>query len=139
MMLMCPKRTKYRKFHRGRLSGKASRGITIQTGNYGLQSLEPCWITSRQIEATRKTISRYTKRSGKIWIRIVPDKSITARAAESSMGSGKGSVEYWVAVVKPGTILFELNGVPLDLARLALKQAAYKLPIKTKFIYSSAL
>lgn len=131
---MCPKKTKYRKFHRGRLSGKALSGNKISFGNYALQALEPCWITSRQIEATRRTITRYTKRNGKVWIRIFPDKSITARAAESRMGSGKGSVEYWVAVVKPGTILFELDGVSDEIARITLKQASYKLPIKTKFI-----
>ena len=133
-MIMSPKRTKYRKFHRGHLRGKATRGNTITFGEYGLQALEPCWITSRQIEATRRAISRYTKRDGKLWIKIFPDKSVTARAAESRMGSGKGAVEYWVAVVKPGTILFELGGVAVEKAKAALKLAAYKLPIKTKFI-----
>jgi large subunit ribosomal protein L16 len=133
-MLVCPKKTKYKKFHRGRLSGKALKGNKINFGDYGLQALEPCWISSKQIEATRRTITRYTKRNGKIWIRIFPDKSVTARAPESRMGSGKGSVEYWVAVVKPGTILFELKGVPKELAQSTFKQAAYKLPIKTKFI-----
>lgn len=131
---MSPKRTKYRKFHRGRMRGKATRGNTLAFGDYGLQALEPTWITSRQIEATRRTITRYTKRGGKLWIKIFPDKSVTARAAESRMGSGKGAVDYWVAVVKPGTVLFELSGVPLEVAQVAMKLAAYKLPIKTKFI-----
>jgi large subunit ribosomal protein L16 len=116
------------------MKGKACRGNVINFGDYALQALEPSWITSRQIEATRRTITRYTKRGGKLWITIFPDKPITARAAESRMGSGKGAVDYWVAVVKPGTILFELSGVPSDLARQAMKIAAYKLPIKTKFI-----
>jgi len=131
---MSPKKTKYRKFHRGHLRGKATRGNTITFGDYGLQSLEPCWITSRQIEATRRTISRYTKRDGKLWVKIFPDKSVTARAAESRMGSGKGAVEYWVAIVKPGTVLFELSGITAETAKKALKLASYKLPIKTKII-----
>jgi len=133
-MIMSPKKTKYRKFHRGHLRGKATRGNTITFGDYGLQSLEPCWITSRQIEATRRTISRYTKRDGKLWVKIFPDKSVTARAAESRMGSGKGAVEYWVAIVKPGTVLFELSGITAETAKKALKLASYKLPIKTKII-----
>jgi len=133
-MIMSPKKTKYRKFHRGHLRGKATRGNTVTFGDYGLQALEPCWITSRQIEATRRAISRYTKRDGKLWIKIFPDKSVTARAAESRMGSGKGAVDYWVASVKPGTLLFELGGVTVEMAKAALKLAAYKLPIKTKFI-----
>jgi len=132
--MLSPKRTKYRKFHRGRMRGKATRGNTIAFGDYGLQALEPTWITSRQIEATRRTITRYTKRGGQLWIKIFPDKSVTARAAESRMGSGKGAVDYWVATVKPGTVIFELSGVPLDVAQVAMKLAAYKLPIKTKFI-----
>ena len=131
---MSPKRTKYRKFHRGRMRGKATRGNTLTFGDYGLQAMEPTWITSRQIEATRRTITRSTKRGAKLWIKIFPDKSVTARAAESRMGSGKGVVDFWVATVKPGTVLFELSGVPLPVAKLALKLAAYKLPIKTKFI-----
>tara|TARA_B110000977_G_scaffold174668_1_gene228716 strand:- start:15657 stop:16061 length:405 start_codon:yes stop_codon:yes gene_type:complete len=131
---MIPKRTKYRKFHRGRMRGTATRGNTVAFGDYGLQALEPVWITSRQIEATRRTITRYTKRGAKLWIKIFPDKSVTARAAESRMGSGKGSVDYWVAVVKPGTVLFELAGVSDEVAKEALKLAAYKLPIKTKII-----
>jgi large subunit ribosomal protein L16 len=132
--MMIPKRTKYRKFHRGRMRGTATRGNTVAFGDYGLQALEPVWITSRQIEATRRTITRYTKRGAKLWIKIFPDKSVTARAAESRMGSGKGSVDYWVAVVKPGTVLFELAGVSDEVAKAALKLAAYKLPIKTKII-----
>jgi large subunit ribosomal protein L16 len=132
--MLSPKRTKYKKEHRGRLKGKACCGNKLNFGNYGLQALEPVWITSRQIEATRRTITRYTKRGGKLWITIFPDKPVTARAAESRMGSGKGSVEYWVAVVKPGTILFELSGVSLLVAKEALKIAASKLPIKMKFI-----
>lgn len=132
--MLSPKKTKFRKQHRGRLKGKASRGNTINFGDYAIQALEPTWLTSRQIEATRRTITRYTKRGGKLWITVFPDKPITARAAESRMGSGKGSVDYWVAVVKPGHILFELSGVPLKLAREALQIASYKLPIKTKFL-----
>lgn len=132
--MLSPKKTKFRKQHRGRLKGKASRGNTINFGDYALQALEPTWLTSRQIEATRRTITRYTKRGGKLWITVFPDKPITARAAESRMGSGKGAVEYWVAVVKPGHILFELSGVPLKLAKEALQIASYKLPIKTKFL-----
>jgi large subunit ribosomal protein L16 len=131
---MSPKKTKYRKFHRGHLRGKATRGNTITFGDYGLQSLKPCWITSKQIEATRRAISRYTKRDGKLWVKIFPDKSVTARAAESRMGSGKGAVDHWVAIVKPGTVLFELSGVTTETAKKALKLASYKLPIKTKFI-----
>jgi len=132
--MLIPKRTKYRKFHRGRMRGKATRGNTITFGDYGLQALEPSWISSRQIEATRRTITRYTKRGGKIWIKIFPDKSVTARAAESRMGSGKGVVDYWVAVVKPGTVIFEISGVSVEVAKVAMKLASYKLPIKTKFI-----
>jgi|TARA_B110000977_G_scaffold197036_1_gene278662 large subunit ribosomal protein L16 len=132
--MLSPKRTKYRKYHRGRLRGKATRGNEICYGKYGLQALEPTWITSRQIEATRRTITRYTKRGAALWIRIFPDKTVTARAAESRMGSGKGAVDYWVAVVKPGTILFEMGAVPEEIARAAFKLAAYKLPIKTKVI-----
>nr|AWT38185.1 ribosomal protein L16 [Proboscia sp.] len=132
--MLSPVRTKFRKHHRGRLRGKASRGNEIIYGKYGLQALEPTWITSRQIEATRRTISRYTKRQASWRTRIFPDKTVTARAAESRMGSGKGAVDYWVATVKPGTILFELGGVPEEIARTAFKLAAYKLPIKTKFI-----
>jgi large subunit ribosomal protein L16 len=132
--MLSPKRTKFRKEHRGRLCGKAYRNNKISFGEYALQSKEPGWITSRQIEATRRTIMRAIKRNGKLWITIFPDKPITARAAESRMGSGKGSVNYWVAVVKPGNILFELGNIPLELAQIAMKLASYKLPIKTKFI-----
>ena len=132
--MLSPKRTKYRKFHRNRMRGKATRGNEVAFGKYGLQALEPSWITSRQIEAARRTIKRYTKRGAALWIRIFPDKTVTARAAESRMGSGKGAVDYWVAVVKPGTILFEIASVPEEIARAALNLAAYKLPIKTKFI-----
>ena len=133
-MLLSPKRTKYRKHHRGRMRGKAIKGNTISFGNYGLQAIEPTWITSRQIEAARRTITRSTKRGASLWIRIFPDKTVTARAAESRMGSGKGAVDYWVAIIKPGTILFEIDGVPEDVAKNAFNLASYKLPIKTKFI-----
>nr|QXI87460.1 ribosomal protein L16 [Sargassum phyllocystum]QXI87877.1 ribosomal protein L16 [Sargassum mcclurei]QXI88016.1 ribosomal protein L16 [Sargassum henslowianum] len=132
--MLSPKRTKFRKQHRGKLKGKVFNGSTINFGDYAIQALEPTWLTSRQIEATRRTITRYTKRGGKLWITIFPDKPITARAAESRMGSGKGAVDYWVAVIKPGTILFELSGVPLKLAKDAMQIASYKLPIKTKFL-----
>ena len=116
------------------MRGIATRGNTLAFGDYGLQALEPSWITSRQIEATRRTITRYTKRGAQLWIKIFPDKSVTARAAESRMGSGKGTVDYWVATVKPGTVIFELSGVPVDVAKAAMQLASYKLPIKTKFI-----
>nr|YP_009330490.1 ribosomal protein L16 [Coccophora langsdorfii]ANS72262.1 ribosomal protein L16 [Coccophora langsdorfii] len=132
--MLSPKRTKFRKQHRGRLKGKVLTKNSINFGDYAIQALEPTWLTSRQIEATRRTITRYTKRGGKLWITIFPDKPITARAAESRMGSGKGAVDYWVAVIKPGTILFELSGVPLKLAKDAMQIASYKLPIKTKFL-----
>ena len=132
--MLSPKRTKYRKYHRGRMRGTKTRGNEICFGNFGLQAQEPSWITSRQIEAARRTITRYTKRGAQLWIRIFPDKTVTARAAESRMGSGKGAVDDWVAVVKPGTIVFEIGRVPEEVARAALKLAAYKLPIKTKFI-----
>nr|YP_009496581.1 ribosomal protein L16 [Actinocyclus subtilis]AWT39294.1 ribosomal protein L16 [Actinocyclus subtilis] len=133
-MILSPKRTKYRKYHRGNMRGKAVKGNEISFGNYALQAVEPSWITARQIEAARRTITRYTKRGASLWIRIFPDKPVTARAAESRMGSGKGAVDYWVAVIKPGTILFEISSVSEDIARNAMKLAAYKLPIKTKFI-----
>ena len=132
--MLSPKRTKFRKPHRGRFKGTASRGNSLAFGDYGLQATEPTWLTSRQIEATRRTITRYVKRTGKLWIRAFPDKQITQRAAESRMGSGKGVPEYWVAVIKPGTILFEMNGVPEQVAHKALKNASYKLPIKTKIV-----
>lgn len=132
--MLSPKRTKYRKYHRGRMRGTKTRGNEICFGSFALKALEPTWITSRQIEAARRAITRYTKRGASLWIRIFPDKTVTARAAESRMGSGKGSVDYWVAVVKPGTILFEIGSVPEEVARAAFNLAAYKLPIKTKFI-----
>nr|YP_009628631.1 ribosomal protein L16 [Acrochaetium secundatum]QBX88414.1 ribosomal protein L16 [Acrochaetium secundatum] len=132
--MLSPKRTKFRKQHRGRMTGKASKGNIIAFGDYALQALEPVWLTSRQIEATRRTITRYVKRGGKLWIRVFPDKPITARPAETRMGSGKGAPEYWVAVVRPGHILFEITGVPAEAAKEAMKLASYKLPIKTKFI-----
>nr|YP_009674983.1 ribosomal protein L16 [Rhizochromulina marina]QDH81834.1 ribosomal protein L16 [Rhizochromulina marina] len=132
--MLSPKRTKFRKQHRGRMKGKAYRNNKISFGEYALQAQEPTWLTSRQIEATRRTITRSLKRGGKLWITVFPDKPVTARAAESRMGSGKGAVDYWVAVIKPGTILFELSGVSSDLAKNAMKLAAYKLPIKTKFL-----
>lgn len=132
--MLSPKRVKFRKMHRGRLKGKACRNNKIEHGNYGVQALEPVWLTSRQIEAVRRTISRYTKRTGKLWIKIFPDKSVTARAEESRMGSGKGSVKYWVVVVQPGTMLFEIAGVPDRIAMQALRTACYKLPIKTRIV-----
>ena len=132
--MLSPKRTKYRKYHRGRMRGKATRGNEVSFGEYGLQALEPTWITSRQIEAARRTITRYTKRGASLWIRIFPDKTVTARAAESRMGSGKGAVDYWVAVIKPGAILFEINGLEKAAAYKVLKLASYKLPIKTKIV-----
>jgi len=132
--MLSPKRTKFRKHHRGRMRGKAYRNNKISFGEYALQSQECGWITSRQIEATRRTITRSIKRGGKLWITIFPDKPVTARAAESRMGSGKGAVDYWVAVIKPGTILFELAGVPPTAAKDAMRLAAYKLPVKTKYI-----
>ena len=132
--MLSPKKTKFRKQHRGRMKGKAKKGNYLAFGNYGLQALAPTWLNSRQIEATRRTITRYLKRSGKLWIRVFPDKPITARAAETRMGSGKGATEYWVFVVKPGHILFELTDVPIKDAQEAMHLASYKLPIKTRFI-----
>jgi large subunit ribosomal protein L16 len=132
--MLSPKRVKYRKHHRGNLRGKASRGNTIAFGNFALQALEPGWLTSRQIEAGRRTMSRYSKRGGKLWIRVFPDKPITMRAAETRMGSGKGSPEYWVAVIKPGRILYELKGIPETVAREAIRNASYKMPVKTQFV-----
>jgi large subunit ribosomal protein L16 len=132
--MLSPKRTKYRKMHRGRLKGKASRNNKLDHGEYGIQSLEPIWLTSRQIEAVRRTISKYTKRTGKLWVKVFPDKSVTARPEESRMGSGKGAVDYWVVVIKPGNVLFEISGIPKETALEALKIACYKLPIKTKIL-----
>jgi large subunit ribosomal protein L16 len=137
--MLSPKRTKYRKQHRGRLRGKACRNNKLDRGDYGIQALEPVWLTSRQIEAVRRTISRYTKRTGKLWIKVFPDKSVTARAEESRMGSGKGAVEYWVVVIRPGNILFEVNGVSKEIAMEALKVACYKLPIKTRILTREGL
>ncbi|MEL7037698.1 MAG: 50S ribosomal protein L16 [Cyanobacteria bacterium J06592_8] len=132
--MLSPKRTKFRKQQRGRMRGKATRGNKISFGEYALQAQEPCWITSRQIEAARRAMTRYIRRGGQIWIRIFPDKPITMRPAETRMGSGKGAPEFWVAVVKPGRIMFELAGVPEEIAREAMRLAAFKLPIKTKFL-----
>ena len=132
--MLMPKRVKYRRVHRGRMTGKASRGKTITYGQYGLMALEPGWIKSNQIEAARVAINRYIKRGGKVWIKIFPDKPITKKPAETRMGSGKGSPEYWVAVVKPGRVMFELAGVDPVTAKEAMRLAQHKLPIKTKFI-----
>ena len=132
--MLMPKRVKFRRVQRGRLKGKASRGTTISNGQYGLVALEPAWITSNQIEAARIAMTRYIKRGGKVWIKIFPDKPITEKPAETRMGSGKGSPEYWVAVVKPGRIMFEMGGVAEPIAKEAMRLAAHKLPIKCKFI-----
>jgi len=132
--MLSPKRTKFRKQQRGRMRGNANSGNQINFGQYALQALEPSWITSRQIEAARRAMTRYIRRGGKIWIRVFPDKPVTMRAAETRMGSGKGAPEYWVAVVKPGRIMFELGGVAEEIAREAMRLASFKLPIKTKFI-----
>ncbi len=132
--MLLPKRVKYRRVMRGRLKGKALRGNTVTYGEYGLQALEPVWITSNQIEAARVAMTRYTKRGGQVWIKIFPDKPITEKPAETRMGSGKGSPEYWVAVVKPGRVMFEIGGVSEEVAKEALRLAAHKLPIKTKVV-----
>ncbi len=132
--MLSPRRTKFRKQQRGRMGGLATRGSTLNFGDFGLQALEPVWITARQIEASRRAMTRYIRRGGKIWIRVFPDKPVTMRPAETRMGSGKGSPEFWVAVVKPGRILFEIAGVPEATAREAMRLASHKLPIKTKFI-----
>src|SRR5690606_15550664 len=132
--MLMPKRTKYRKMMRGKISGRASRGATIAFGEYALQAIEPSWITARQIESGRRAITNYLKRGGKVWIRIFPDKAITQKPAETRMGSGKGSPEYWVAVIKPGRIIYEVSGVPQDRAEEALRRAAMKMPIKCKFV-----
>ena len=132
--MLMPKRVKYRRVHRGRLTGKALRGNTVTHGEFGLQATEPAWITSNQIEAARIAMTRYIKRGGKVWIKIYPDKPITEKPAETRMGSGKGSPEYWVAVVKPGRVMFEIGGVSEELARAAMRLAANKLPIKCKFV-----
>ncbi len=132
--MLMPKRTKYRKQMRGRMKGKASRGVEVSFGEYGLQALEPCWMTSRQIEAARRAIVRYVRRGGKLWIRVFPDKPVTAKAAETRVGSGRGAVDHWVAVVKPGRMLFEMTGVSEEDAKEAFRLAAHKLPIKTQFV-----
>ena len=135
--MLMPKRVKYRRVHRGRMTGKAMRGNTLAYGEFGLQAVEPGWITSNQIEAARIAMTRFTKRSGQVWIKIFPDKPVTKKPAETRMGSGKGSPEYWVAVVKPGRIMFEIAGVSEEVAREALRLASHKLPIKTKVVVRS--
>ena len=132
--MLMPKRAKYRKVQRGRMTGVASRGNKVSYGEFGIQALEPGWITGNQIEAARIAMTRYTKRGGKVWIKIFPDKPITEKPAETRMGSGKGSPEYWVAVVKPGRVMFEIAGVSEEVAREALRLASHKLPIKTKIV-----
>ena len=132
--MLLPKRVKYRRVHRGRMTGKATRGNFVSNGEFGIQATEPCWITSNQIEAARIAMTRYTKRGGQVWIKIFPDKPVTKKPAETRMGSGKGSPEYWVAVVKPGRVMFEIAGVDRELAEEAMRLAAHKLPIKCKFV-----
>ena len=132
--MLMPKRVKFRRVQRGRMKGKATRGTTLSYGKYGLVATEPAWISSVQIEAARIAMTRYIKRGGKVWIKIFPDKPITEKPAETRMGSGQGSVEYWVAVVKPGRIMFEMDGVAEDVAKEAMRLAGHKLPVKTKFI-----
>ena len=132
--MLLPKRVKYRRVHRGRLKGKASRGNTVTYGQFGLMATEPAWIKSNQIEAARIAMTRYIKRGGQVWIKIFPDKPVTEKPAETRMGSGKGSPEYWVAVVKPGRVMFEIGGVSEELAREALRLASHKLPVKCKFV-----
>ena len=137
--MLLPKRVKYRKQQRGRMKGRALRGNFVSHGDYGLMAMEPAWITSNQIEAARIAMTRYIKRGGQVFIKIVPDKPVTQKPAETRMGSGKGSPEYWVAVVKPGRVLFEMNGVTEEEAREAMRLAGYKLPIKTKFVKREGL
>lgn len=137
--MLMPKRVKYRKAHRGRMKGMASRGNQIAFGEYGLQALEPCWMTSRQIEAARRAIVRYIRRGGRVWIRIFPDKPVTKKPAETRMGGGKGNVDHWVAVVQPGRMLFEVGGVSEEVAREALRLASHKLPIRTQFVARAAV
>jgi large subunit ribosomal protein L16 len=132
--MLMPKRVKYRKTHRGRMQGRATRGVEVSFGEYGLQALEPCWMTARQIEAARRAIVRFVRRGGNIWIRVFPDKPVTQKAAETRMGSGKGNVDHWVAVIKPGRVLFEIGGVGEDVAREAMRLASHKLTIKTQFV-----
>ncbi|HEU5229517.1 MAG TPA: 50S ribosomal protein L16 [Ktedonobacteraceae bacterium] len=133
-MLLAPSRTKYRRQHRGRMKGQAHRGNSIAFGDFALQALEPCWLEARQIESARIALTRFMKRGGKVWIRVFPDKPITAKPAETRMGSGKGAVDHWVAVVKPGRIIFEIGGVSEEIAKEAVRLAGHKLPIKTRFI-----
>ncbi len=137
--MLMPKRVKWRKQMRGRRKGIASRGVEIEFGDYALQALEPAWVTARQIEASRRALVRYMKRRGKVWIRIFPDKPVTQRAAETRMGKGKGAVDHWVAVVKPGRIMFEISGLDREGAKEAFRRASHKLPLKTKFIYKPDL
>lgn len=137
--MLAPKRVKFRKVQRGRMKGKAHRGNKVHFGDFALQATEPCWVTDRQIEAARVAMTRHIKRGGKVWIRIFPDKSVTKKPAETRMGSGKGSPEFWVAVIKPGRILFEVAGVPEDLAREAMRLAAFKLPMRTRFLVRESL
>ena len=132
--MLMPKRVKYRRVHRGRMKGQATRGNTLTYGDFGLVATEPAWITSNQIEAARIAMTRYIRRGGKVWIKIFPDKPVTEKPAETRMGSGKGSPEYWVSVVKPGRVMFEMNGVPLETAKEAMRLASHKLPIKCKFV-----
>ena len=132
--MLLPKRVKHRKMHRGRRTGIATRGASIAFGQYGLQAMEDCWMTNRQIEAARRAMTRHVKRGGQIWIRVFPDKPVTKKPAETRMGSGKGNPEGWVAVVKPGRVMFELSGVPEPLAREAMRLAGHKLPVKSKFV-----
>ncbi len=136
--MLAPKRTKFRKQHRGRMKGRAHRGNRVVFGEYGLQALEPGWVTDRQIEAARVALTRYIRRGGQVWITIFPDKPVTKKPAETRMGSGKGNPEYWVAVVKPDRVMFELAGVPEDVARAAMRLAGHKLPIRTRFIKREA-
>ena len=137
--MLLPKRVKYRRVQRGRLKGVAHRGNKVNYGDFGLQALEPAWITSRQIEAARIAMTRYIKRGGKVWIKIFPDKPVTTKPAETRMGSGKGTLEYWVAVVKPGRVMFEISGVAEDVAREALRLATHKLPCKCKIVSKADL
>ena len=136
--MLMPKRVKHRKVFRGRMKGEAHRGNFLAYGEFGLQATEPCWVTSQQIKAARIALTRYTKRGGQVWIKIFPDKPVTKKPAETRMGSGKGSPEYWVAVVKPGRVLFEIAGVPEETAREALRLASHKLPLKSKIITRAA-
>jgi large subunit ribosomal protein L16 len=135
--MLMPKRVKWRKQMRGRMKGHETRGVEMSFGEYGLQALEPCWLTQRQIEAARRALVRYMKRRGKVWIRVFPDKPVTRKAAETRMGKGKGAVDHWVAVVKPGRIILEISGLPEAVAREAVRLASHKLPIKTKFVMAS--